>query len=163
VGCAVSAVERAVQEAAREARRAAQKIVSGTSEQEKLWRDGFVRGAGWRAERMPGGGHVIAKPVALHLARAALAAAAPTVEQVAEALPIPGGPKMLRETLCTAQAAIYRATGTGDRDDEHVARLQVLIDALDVLRPLGPDGKHGDRHTPWCGCDEQVVALWGTP
>jgi len=78
----VSAVERAVEGAAREARRAAQKIVSGTSEQEKLWRDGFVRGAGWRAERMPGGGHVIAKPVALHLARAALAAAAPTVERV---------------------------------------------------------------------------------
>ena len=49
----MSAVDRAVQEAAREARRAAQKIVSGTSEQEKLWRDGFVRGAGWRAERMP--------------------------------------------------------------------------------------------------------------
>jgi hypothetical protein len=27
------------------------------------------------------------------------------------------------------------------------------VDQLDVLRPLGPDGTHGDLHTPHCGCD----------
>jgi hypothetical protein len=30
--------------------------------------------------------------------------------------------------------------------------LQVLIDECDRMRPLGPDGKHGDRHTVECGC-----------
>lgn len=63
-------------------------------------------------------------------------------------------PKMVRETLCVAQAAVARATGTGDRDDEHIARLQRLIDECDRHRPLGQDGKHGDLHTPTCGCDD---------
>lgn len=72
------------------------------------------------------------------------------------ALPIPGGPKMLRETLCAAQTAIAAHTSGWRAHDaaQHVARLSTLISALDALRPLGPDGKHDDRHTPWCGCDD---------
>ncbi|MBN9375398.1 MAG: hypothetical protein J0I40_08430 [Cellulomonas sp.] len=66
-------------------------------------------------------------------------------------LPIPDGPKMLRETLSAAQSAIAASPYT-ERRPEHVARLGVLIDALDVLRPLGPNGKHGDLHTSSCGC-----------
>lgn len=54
-------------------------------------------------------------------------------------------PKMLRETFCRLQSMDIPAK---DR-----ARLQRLVDRLDLLRPLGPDGKHGeDRHTPFCGC-----------
>ena len=67
-------------------------------------------------------------------------------------LPIPDGPKMLRETLCAAQSAIA-ASPYADRQSEHLARLGMLIDALDVLRPLDSDGKHGDLHTSSCGCE----------
>jgi predicted unusual protein kinase regulating ubiquinone biosynthesis (AarF/ABC1/UbiB family) len=34
-----------------------------------------------------------------------------------------------------------------------------IPDACDAHRPLGPDGKHGDRHTKTCGCDETPLAL----
>ena len=68
---------------------------------------------------------------------------------------IPDGPKMLRETLCVAQTRI----GNSDLDHshrwEHIDRLQRLIDACDVHRPLGQDGKHGDLHTATCGCEGQ--------
>lgn len=55
-------------------------------------------------------------------------------------------PKMLRETLCLAQSALHGA---------HVERLQQLIDECDRHRPLGPDGKHGHRHTDTCGCEDK--------
>ena len=67
---------------------------------------------------------------------------------------VPDGPKMLRETLCVAQARIGNSPLDEGRRREHIERLQRLIDACDVHRPLGPDGKHGDRHTPTCGCDD---------
>ena len=72
----------------------------------------------------------------------------------ATALPIPDGPKMLRETLCVAQHAINARPYDEDRKPHHSRRLQVLIDALDETRPLGPNGKHGNRHTPSCGCGD---------
>ena len=62
------------------------------------------------------------------------------------------GPKMLRETLCVAQARIGQSPFDAGRIKEHVDRLQRLIDACDGHRPLGPDGTHGDRHTETCGC-----------
>lgn len=63
------------------------------------------------------------------------------------------GPKMLRETLCVAQTRIGNSDLDQGRRREHIDRLQRLIDACDVHRPLGPDGKHGNRHTATCGCD----------
>lgn len=66
-------------------------------------------------------------------------------------LEVTDSPKMLRETLCFAQTVVGYA-GTS-RASEHVERIQRLIDACDIHRPLGPDGKHGDRHTPTCGCE----------
>lgn len=65
---------------------------------------------------------------------------------------VPDSPKMLRETLCVAQTRIGASPLDESRKAEHIARLQRLIDACDAHRPLGPDGKHGDRHTPTCGC-----------
>lgn len=64
-----------------------------------------------------------------------------------------GGVKMLRESLCAAQAALAL---TEDRRalHHHRARLQDLIDQCDRHRPLGWDGKHGDRHTATCGCED---------
>jgi hypothetical protein len=63
------------------------------------------------------------------------------------------GPKMLRETLCVAQARIGNSPYDESRKREHIERLQRLIDECDRHRPLGPDGKHGDRHTDTCGCE----------
>lgn len=67
----------------------------------------------------------------------------------------PDGPKMLRETLCVAQTLIGLYSRQEDRKAEHIERLQALIDQLDVHRPLGSDGKHGERHTPTCGCEDK--------
>lgn len=68
---------------------------------------------------------------------------------------VPDGPKMLRETLCVAQTEVGNSPWNEDRKLEHLDRLQRLIDACDQHRPLGPDGKHGDLHTPTCGCDPE--------
>ena len=62
--------------------------------------------------------------------------------------------KMLRETFCVAQTWIGQAP-TGGRNLEHIERLQRLIDDVDRQRPLGPNGKHGDRHTATCGCEDR--------
>ena len=66
---------------------------------------------------------------------------------------IPDGPKMLRESLCVAQTAVGNYSLDMGRRREHVERLQRLIDECDRHRPLGQDGKHGDRHTDTCGCE----------
>ena len=67
---------------------------------------------------------------------------------------VPDGPKMLRETLCFAQGWLNRYCSDTDRRQEHSNRLQRLIAECDRKRPLGRDGKHGDLHTPECGCVE---------
>ncbi len=63
--------------------------------------------------------------------------------------------KALRETLCLAQSAINHWPADEHAKPGHVARLQGLIDDIDRQRPLGPDGKHDNRHTPTCGCEEE--------
>ena len=69
---------------------------------------------------------------------------------------IPDGPKMLRETLCVAQTAVGSAPWNA-RQQEHIDRLQRLIDACDGHRPLGQDGRHGHLHTPTCGCADTTT------
>lgn len=54
--------------------------------------------------------------------------------------------KMVRESLCVAQSGVGR---------EHRERIQRMIAEIDRQRPLGPDGKHGNRHTPFCGCEDE--------
>lgn len=56
--------------------------------------------------------------------------------------------KMLRETLCRAQSLLAL-------DYHDVMRIQMLCDEIDRHRPLGSDGKHGDRHTATCGCEDR--------
>lgn len=67
-----------------------------------------------------------------------------------------GDLKMLRETLCQAQSALhhypYPTTGS---IEGHTRRIGVLIEQIDQHRPLGPDCKHGNRHTPTCGCEDK--------
>jgi hypothetical protein len=70
---------------------------------------------------------------------------------------VPDSPKMLRETLCVAQAGINELIRGGTKSaggsmESHRDRLQRLIDECERMRPTGPDGKHGDRHTAECGC-----------
>lgn len=60
--------------------------------------------------------------------------------------------KLLREALCISQTAINESSVNWS--DSITKRLQRLINELDKHRPLGPDGKHGDRHTPTCGCED---------
>lgn len=59
--------------------------------------------------------------------------------------------KALRETLCQAESAL-RATWNDEID---LLRIGRLIAEIDRQRPLGPDGKHGDLHTPSCGCEDR--------
>lgn len=59
-------------------------------------------------------------------------------------------PKMLREKLCAQQTHIP----AGELEKVTRAYIGELIRILDLHRPLGPDGKHGDRHTDTCGCHE---------
>lgn len=75
---------------------------------------------------------------------------------------IPDTPKMLRETLCVAQAGIAELIRGGMKSaggpmQSHMDRLSRLIDEIDRMRPLGPDGKHDDRHTPTCGCEDNPL------
>jgi hypothetical protein len=59
--------------------------------------------------------------------------------------------KMLREHLCFDQA---RWQAGWPRSVRLAVRL--LIRLVDHHRPLGSNGKHGDRHTATCGCGESA-------
>lgn len=80
--------------------------------------------------------------------------AAPSDRASGPDLSVSDSPKMLRETLCAAQSAVGVVFAEDPRLVRHVDRLQHLIDEVDRHRPLGPDGRHGDRHTATCGCGE---------
>jgi hypothetical protein len=55
-------------------------------------------------------------------------------------------PKYLREALCKQS--------TFAPDEPTREAIGVLIRVLDQHRPLGSDGKHGNRHTRTCGCED---------
>jgi hypothetical protein len=68
-----------------------------------------------------------------------------------------GDLKSLREALCVAQSAIGLTYSINDQNPYVVSKLnkiQEVLDQIDILRPLGPDGKHGNRHTEHCGCED---------
>src|SRR4051812_49217617 len=62
-------------------------------------------------------------------------------------------PKSLREMLCVAQSRIGNSNEDPGRKAGFINMLSNIIVLIDNQRPLGPDGKHGDRHTPYCGCE----------
>lgn len=69
------------------------------------------------------------------------------------------GLKATREALCVAQAWLGGVHDNGEAA-RAITTIQHLIDDIDRQRPLGPDGMHGDRHTPTCGCEDvDVFAL----
>lgn len=59
--------------------------------------------------------------------------------------PVDWCPKFLRECLCAQQ--------TNAPDEFTRSEIGRLVNLLDLHRPIGNDGKHGDKHTPTCGCD----------
>lgn len=66
--------------------------------------------------------------------------------------------KALRETLCRAESAtifLRDERGEIEPDADDLARISRIIAEIDRQRPLGPDGKHGDLHTPTCGCEDR--------
>lgn len=64
--------------------------------------------------------------------------------------------KTLREKFCVAQ---QQETSQVMKD-----LYGDLIDQLDVHRPIGSNGKHGQyRCTPTCGCDERNAAYDAEP
>lgn len=71
---------------------------------------------------------------------------------------IPISPKMLLETLCVVESALYEKErntpgwNAGGNVYTHVGRIRFLMDECNRKRPTGADGKHDDRHTPECGC-----------
>lgn len=56
-------------------------------------------------------------------------------------------PKVLLEALCAQ--AVYAP----DRPTREA--IKHLVELLHLHRPVGIDGKHGDLHTPTCGCEEE--------
>lgn len=66
--------------------------------------------------------------------------------------------KSVREALCAAQTAVGQSRSISEsQKDLWIATLGTLIEDIDRQRPLGPDGKHGDRHTPFCQCDDKPL------
>lgn len=55
--------------------------------------------------------------------------------------------KMLREDLCMLMRMVP------DVYSGKNYRLQMLLNEIDRHRPLGSNGKHGNLHTPTCGCE----------
>lgn len=54
-------------------------------------------------------------------------------------------PKYLIEALSSQQTYA---------PDKHTSEaMQALLGVLFLHRPVGSNGKHGDLHTPTCGCD----------
>ncbi|EHK86398.1 hypothetical protein [Rhodococcus pyridinivorans] len=63
--------------------------------------------------------------------------------------------KVVREALCVAQTAIGIFWTQPNIRPRHIETLQNLIDDIDRQRPIGTDGKHGNLHTPTCGCEDK--------
>jgi hypothetical protein len=65
-----------------------------------------------------------------------------------------GNPKTARELLCklaTEACSEHPQMNAAER-----MIVQNWINQLDIHRPLGVDGKHGNLHTPTCGCDDAL-------
>lgn len=64
-----------------------------------------------------------------------------------------GDLKTTRERLCTLQNVLADASSRQEKE-LILPWIEKLIDQIDVFRPLGPNGKHGNRHTMFCGCPD---------
>lgn len=60
-------------------------------------------------------------------------------------------PKSLHEAFCYAQTYLPNTS----QGNYFRLVLQELINDLEVMRPLGSDGKHNYLHTETCGCEDK--------
>jgi hypothetical protein len=63
-------------------------------------------------------------------------------------------PKMIRETLQMALGALASGNTSSGAFDTEIARIVRMIKYIDMIRPVGSNGKHGNQHTPLCGCED---------
>ena len=63
--------------------------------------------------------------------------------------------KSIRETLCVASTAVNHVPEYASRAAWDTALIGRIIAEIDQQRPLAADGKHGDLHTPTCGCEDK--------
>jgi len=86
----------------------------------------------------------------------------PTDEPAMLNLDALGGVKAVREAMCVAQVDIGRSGRSMAEAGRGMTLIAKIIDACDVHRPLGPDGKHGTgRCTPTCGCVDKTYPEHG--
>lgn len=71
--------------------------------------------------------------------------------------------KALRETLCIAQSAIGERQYDVFRKKHDIGTIQELIADCDRQRPLAANGKHGNMHTPTCGCEDKGLSVMWDP
>jgi hypothetical protein len=64
-------------------------------------------------------------------------------------------PKSLLEALCVAESAIIRSPTSAEYKALFLPAIRQLMDECERMRPVGPDGKHGNRHTDECGCEDK--------
>lgn len=65
-----------------------------------------------------------------------------------------GNLKNAREVLCDAQMQ-FMWNRQVSRTPKNLDFINDLIVQIDVMRPLGSDGKHGNLHTELCGCEDK--------
>jgi hypothetical protein len=64
---------------------------------------------------------------------------------------LPYTPKALHELFCYSQSYL----SNNDQGNYFRLVMQDLIESMEVHRPLKPNGKHENLHTPTCGCEDK--------
>lgn len=68
----------------------------------------------------------------------------------------PASIKSVGEALKYAEAALLNFYHDNGQRSMYAEILRELLADIERQRPTGPDGKHGDRHTPTCGCADRI-------
>lgn len=63
--------------------------------------------------------------------------------------------KMIGEALCYAETALLNFYPVTDQRTRYAAIIADLLADAHRQRPVGSNGKHGDLHTPTCGCEDK--------
>lgn len=80
---------------------------------------------------------------------------------------LPLTPKTLMETMCVVESALHALErerpgfNAGGSIQSHLERIRLVMDECERKRPTGSNGKHGNLHTPECGCHLPTAASSG--
>ena len=64
--------------------------------------------------------------------------------------------KTIGEALSYAECALLNFYRDNGQRAMYARVIADLLADIERQRPTGPDGKHGDRHTPTCGCADRI-------